>query len=115
MTNFSDKTDEAYLRDAFRTVHGPLPGGRGFHAAYEAKWQEFLADNTPLSIEALKLKGFNHWSAEALADLEVTTASLKHASAAELFDTILDWHGIIGYASTIADTLDNLRSIEANK
>lgn len=57
--------------------------------------------------------GYNSWVAEALEGRELSMLAVSNMSAMELFDETLEWHGIIGFSSTIADALDNLRNMEA--
>lgn len=49
--------------------------------------------------------GFTPFMAEALADLEIPYHEVIEMSATELTDTVLSWHGIIGFTSTIIDTM----------
>lgn len=55
--------------------------------------------------------GFTPFMAEALADLEIPYHTVMEMSIVELTDKVLCWHGIIGFTSTIIDTLHTAKRL----
>jgi len=54
--------------------------------------------------------GYPPFIAEALEGQEISTRQLKNMSSAEVFEQVLNWHGIIGYAQTIIEAYRFLES-----
>jgi hypothetical protein len=57
--------------------------------------------------------GFNPWVAEALEGRAVTREEVIDMSVEEMLDHVFEWHGLIGFTTSIIDAVDNCRNMEA--
>jgi hypothetical protein len=55
--------------------------------------------------------GYNADVAEALAENDIGVAHASALSPDYIFDLYLKWNGIIGYSTSIANALDNIRYV----
>lgn len=68
--------------------------------------------HAPLTAAEAEKLGYNPWVSEAIEGRGLTRYTLLNSDPDELFREVLEWHGIIGYATSIANALDNLRNME---